>query len=102
MKTKPRTIECRCANCARYLLLRPARSDRANGEKASTFQTGGERFSLSPGERAEVRASVRQTFHAAILFSMLLSGCAVGPNYHRPDALDSTPMPAAFGDAAVT
>src|SRR5436309_66356 len=36
------------------------------------------------------------------LLLALLVGCAVGPNYHRPDALGSTPMPAAFGDAAIT
>ena len=35
------------------------------------------------------------------LLLALLAGCAVGPNYHRPDALGSTPMPAAFGDAAI-
>ena len=32
----------------------------------------------------------------------LLAGCAVGPDYHRPDALEPNTLPAAFGDAAIT
>jgi NodT family efflux transporter outer membrane factor (OMF) lipoprotein len=47
-------------------------------------------------------ASVWPAILAAILLFSLIAGCAVGPDYRRPDALGSTPMPAAFGDAAVT
>jgi outer membrane protein TolC len=36
-----------------------------------------------------------------ILVSVLLAGCAVGPDYHRPSALPAHPMPSSFGDAAV-
>ena len=39
---------------------------------------------------------------AALLTGALLTSCAVGPDYHRPDALASQTMPAAFGDPAVT
>src|SRR6266576_2059609 len=77
------------------------RNNLTNCEDAPTFQVGGECFSLSPGERVGVRASVLQTFLAAILLG-LLAGCAVGPDYHRPSALTANPMPAAFGDAAIT
>jgi outer membrane protein, multidrug efflux system len=37
-----------------------------------------------------------------ILLAALLAGCAVGPNYERPAALPANPMPAAFGDPAIT
>jgi len=37
-----------------------------------------------------------------VLTLILLAGCAVGPDYHRPTALPANPMPAAFGDAAIT
>lgn len=30
------------------------------------------------------------------------TGCSVGPNYHRPSALGSQPVPATFGDASIT
>jgi NodT family efflux transporter outer membrane factor (OMF) lipoprotein len=33
---------------------------------------------------------------------VLLVGCAVGPDYHRPAALPASPTPAAFGDATIT
>lgn len=32
----------------------------------------------------------------------LLTGCTVGPDYHRPTALGSAPLPATFGNPAVT
>lgn len=32
----------------------------------------------------------------------LLAGCAVGPDYHRPDALGASSLPAAFGDSTIT
>ncbi len=38
----------------------------------------------------------------SLLVSALFAGCAVGPDYHRPSALAANPMPAAFGDAAIT
>jgi NodT family efflux transporter outer membrane factor (OMF) lipoprotein len=38
----------------------------------------------------------------AFLAVALVAGCAVGPDYHRPAALAANPMPAAFGDAAIT
>ena len=38
----------------------------------------------------------------ALLVIALFAGCAVGPDYHRPSALAANPMPAAFGDAAIT
>jgi len=55
-----------------------------------------------PIARHHTRFAVRCFGIAAFLAVALLAGCAVGPNYHRPDALGSTPMPAAFGDAAIT
>src|SRR5262245_43633474 len=33
---------------------------------------------------------------------LLIGGCTVGPDYRRPAALPSAPLPSAFGDAAVT
>ena len=38
----------------------------------------------------------------AFLLAVLLSSCAVGPDYHRPIALPADPVPPAFGDTAVT
>jgi len=38
----------------------------------------------------------------AVLASIRLTGCAVGPDYQRPPALPANPMPAAFGAAAIT
>jgi NodT family efflux transporter outer membrane factor (OMF) lipoprotein len=38
----------------------------------------------------------------ALLVIVLFAGCAVGPDYHRPAALVANPVPAAFGDAAIT
>ncbi|KVN30473.1 RND transporter [Burkholderia stagnalis] len=46
-------------------------------------------YAPSPRERRPLAAAV--AFAAAVL----LAGCAVGPDYHRPD----TPMPAAFKEA---
>src|SRR5205823_4733001 len=48
------------------------------------------------------RFAVRCFVIAALLAVALLAGCAVGPDYHRPAALSANPMPAAFGDAAIT
>jgi len=31
----------------------------------------------------------------------LLTGCSIGPNYHRPEVLQSQPLPAAFADGGV-
>ena len=39
---------------------------------------------------------------SAVIGIVLLGGCAVGPDYQRPGALTSAPLPAAFGDEAVT
>src|SRR5258705_9818928 len=39
---------------------------------------------------------------AAALGFLLLSGCAVGPDYHRPAALGSNAMPRGFGDPSIT
>jgi outer membrane protein, multidrug efflux system len=39
---------------------------------------------------------------AAVLASLLLVGCAVGPNYHRPAAFSTNAMPSAFGDTTST
>jgi len=36
------------------------------------------------------------------LLALLLAGCAVGPNYHRPEALGTNAMPASFAGAAST
>ena len=36
------------------------------------------------------------------LLALLLAGCAVGPNYHRPAALGTNAMPASFFGAAAT
>ena len=47
---------------------------------------------LSPGERIQVRAGVKTISVALLTFILLLSGCAVGPNYHRP----AVNTPAAF------
>ena len=33
---------------------------------------------------------------------LVLAGCAVGPDYHRPAALGTNTVPAAFGDTAIT
>src|SRR5262249_23076724 len=52
-----------------------------------------------PGLAARLRTTLTL---AAALIAALLSGCAVGPDYHRPAALATNAMPAAFGDAAVT
>ena len=38
----------------------------------------------------------------ALLVVALFAGCAVGPNYHRPSALAANPIPAGFGDTAIT
>ena len=38
----------------------------------------------------------------ALLVIVLFAGCVVGPDYHRPAALAANPLPAAFGDAAIT
>jgi NodT family efflux transporter outer membrane factor (OMF) lipoprotein len=38
---------------------------------------------------------------AALLAAAAAAGCAVGPDYRRPAPLSASPMPAAFGDAAV-
>jgi len=39
---------------------------------------------------------------AALIFGLGFAGCAVGPDYHRPDVLGASAVPAAFGDAAIT
>jgi outer membrane protein, multidrug efflux system len=36
------------------------------------------------------------------LFALLLAGCAVGPNYHRPAALGTNTMPSAFSGVTST
>jgi len=38
----------------------------------------------------------------ALLVIALSAGCAVGPDYRRPSAPGANPMPAAFGDTAIT
>ena len=38
----------------------------------------------------------------ALAVAALLAGCAVGPDYHRPAALGTNTVPAAFGDTAIT
>src|SRR5580765_2876799 len=69
-------------------------SDRCakNSIKAEKYRAPSELFkrapllSLAPGERVGVRVGVFQTLLTAILLA-LPSGCAVGPDYHRPAAL---------------
>src|SRR5450759_4681388 len=36
------------------------------------------------------------------LLALLLAGCAVGPNYQRPEAFGTNAMPASFAGAAAT
>jgi multidrug efflux system outer membrane protein len=55
-----------------------------------------------PIGRVREKASVHQMFLAAIILGLLFAGCAVGPDYHRPAALGANPVPAAFGDPAIT
>ena len=49
-----------------------------------------------------IGGAVRCFVITAFLAVALLAGCAVGPDYHRPAALVANPMPAAFGDAAIS
>jgi multidrug efflux system outer membrane protein len=37
-------------------------------------------------------------FSSALILAAALAGCAVGPDYHRADALSSQPLPKAFSD----
>ena len=41
-------------------------------------------------------------FRISALALLVLTGCAVGPNYHRPSALGTNAMPEAFSDAGLT
>ncbi len=51
--------------------------------------------------RADATGRARLIF-AALSFGVLASGCAVGPDYHRPSALGNEALPAVFGETAVT
>ena len=48
------------------------------------------------GEGSKVRQPMKKLtpFMAAMMISALVAGCAVGPNYHRPDV----PTPTAYRD----
>jgi hypothetical protein len=37
-----------------------------------------------------------RVFSAIAFVALVLAGCSVGPNYHRPAALPAQPLPTAF------
>ncbi len=59
-------------------------------------------LTLTPMMCARLLRAEREEKHGRFFRVALLVGCAVGPNYRRPTALPANPMPAAFGDTAIT
>ena len=49
-----------------------------------------------------IKSGASQVATSLLISGVILTGCAVGPDYHRPAVLPAAPVPATFGDAAVT
>src|SRR5262249_14484384 len=53
-------------------------------------------------ERVALRSKVSNISLTLFTLGLLLTGCAVGPDYHRPAALGTNTVPAAFGELTAT
>jgi multidrug efflux system outer membrane protein len=90
----------RASKCQRVASLEPRRGLRGN----TACSLPAPRFSPSPlGFR--ISAFLRPSgfgFRILPLAALLLAGCAVGPNYKRPEAFGTNAMPASFAGVAAT
>lgn len=68
------------------------------GEQTTAFQSGVTATALHDATADQPFKCCFRMTAAGLFIAMaaLFSGCAVGPNYHRPAALQSQPMPRAF------